>query len=86
VILRGTVGSVVQCDPATAASRGATSPTRPPTRGPRVGIGADRIVADTTSALASGVVFIPVLFIDGDRHRGELEPAAVSAALEANGP
>jgi hypothetical protein len=31
-------------------------------------------------------VLTPALFIDGERYRGELEPAAVSAALEANGP
>ena len=47
----------------------------------RAGTGAARIVADTASALASGVVFTPALFIDGERYRGELEPEAVSAAL-----
>jgi 2-hydroxychromene-2-carboxylate isomerase len=47
----------------------------------RAGTGADRIVADTASALASGVVFTPALFIDGERYRGELEPEVVSAAL-----
>jgi hypothetical protein len=47
----------------------------------RAGTGADRIVADTASALASGVVFTPALFIDGERYRGELDPEAVSAAL-----
>jgi protein-disulfide isomerase len=47
----------------------------------RAGTGADRIVADTTSALASAVVFTPALFIDGERYLGELEPKAVSAAL-----
>jgi protein-disulfide isomerase len=47
----------------------------------RAGTGADRIVADTASALASGVVSTPSLFIDGERYRGELEPKAVSAAL-----
>jgi 2-hydroxychromene-2-carboxylate isomerase len=47
----------------------------------RAGTGADRIVADTASALASGVMFTPALFIDGERYPGELEPAAVSAAL-----
>src|SRR3954468_15309757 len=52
----------------------------------RAGTGADRIVADTTSALASGVVFAPALFIDGERYRGKLDPKAVSAALAANGP
>src|SRR4051794_24904792 len=52
----------------------------------RAGTGADRVVADTASALASGVVCTPALFIDGERYRGELEPEAVSAALLANGP
>jgi 2-hydroxychromene-2-carboxylate isomerase len=47
----------------------------------RAGTRADRIAADTASALASGVVFTPALFIDGERFRGELEPEAVSAAL-----
>jgi 2-hydroxychromene-2-carboxylate isomerase len=47
----------------------------------RAGTGADRIVADTASALASGVVFTPALFIDGERYRGEVEPEAVAAAL-----
>jgi hypothetical protein len=47
----------------------------------RAGTGADRIVADTTSALTSAVVFTPALFIDGERYRGELELEAVSAAL-----
>jgi 2-hydroxychromene-2-carboxylate isomerase len=47
----------------------------------RAGTGADRIVADTASALASGVVFTPALFIDGERYRGELEPESVYAAL-----
>jgi protein-disulfide isomerase len=47
----------------------------------RAGTGADRIAADTASALASGVVFTPALFIDGERYWGELEPEAVSAAL-----
>jgi NhaA family Na+:H+ antiporter len=47
----------------------------------RAGTGADRIVADTASALASAVVFTPALFIAGERYRGELEPEAVSAAL-----
>jgi len=51
----------------------------------RVGTGADRIVADTTSALASGVAFTPALFIDGERYPGEIEPEAVSAAFESTG-
>ena len=49
----------------------------------RAGTGADRIVADTASALASAVVFTPALFVDGERYRGELEPEAVFAALGA---
>jgi 2-hydroxychromene-2-carboxylate isomerase len=49
----------------------------------RAGTGADRIVADTASALASGVVFTPALFIDGERYPGELEPQALFAAVEA---
>jgi len=52
----------------------------------RAGVGSDRIVADTTSALASAVVFTPALFIDGERYRGELEPEAVSAELDAARP
>ena len=47
----------------------------------RAGTGADRIVADTESALASAVMFTPALFIDGARYRGEVEPEAVAAAL-----
>ena len=47
----------------------------------RVGVGADRIVEDVASAIESGVMFTPTLFIDGERYRGELKPAAVSAAL-----
>jgi hypothetical protein len=52
----------------------------------RAGTGADRIVADTASALASGVVFTPALFIDGERYRGELETEAVTAALGRQRP
>ena len=51
----------------------------------RAGTGADRIVADTASALASGVTYTPALFIDGERYQGELEPEAVSAAVESTG-
>src|SRR3954468_1517934 len=47
----------------------------------RAGTGADRIVTDTASALASGVMFSPALFIDGERGGGGREPEAVSAAL-----
>jgi 2-hydroxychromene-2-carboxylate isomerase len=49
----------------------------------RAGTGSDGIVADTTSAMASGVVYSPALFIDGARYQGELEPEAVSAAVGA---
>lgn len=49
----------------------------------RAGTGADRIADDVASALASGVTFAPTLFVDGERYRGELEPDAVLAALEA---
>ena len=48
----------------------------------RAGAGSDRIVADVASALASGVVASPALFIDGERYRGDLRPAPVLAALE----
>src|SRR4051812_47935615 len=49
----------------------------------RAGTGADRIVADTASALASGVVFTPALFIDGERYLGEPDSEAVFDALGA---
>jgi hypothetical protein len=52
----------------------------------RAGTGADRIVDDVTSALSSGVTHAPALFINGERYRGELQRAAVSAALETAGP
>jgi hypothetical protein len=51
----------------------------------RAGTGADRIVDDVASALASGVTFSPTLFVKGERYEGELDPIAVSAAL-ATGP
>jgi hypothetical protein len=47
----------------------------------RAGTGTDRIVEDVASAMASGVIYSPTLFIDGRRYRGELEPAALEAAL-----
>jgi protein-disulfide isomerase len=50
----------------------------------RVGTGADRIVDDVASALASAVTYSPALFINGERYPGELDPAAVSAALDAH--
>jgi hypothetical protein len=46
------------------------------------GTGADRIADDVASALASGVGYPPALFVNGERYRGDLEPAAVLAALE----
>jgi protein-disulfide isomerase len=52
----------------------------------RAGTGADRISADVASALASGVTFSPALFVNGERYEGALDPAAVSAALEAVPP
>jgi NhaA family Na+:H+ antiporter len=51
----------------------------------RADTGADRIVDDATSALASGVMSAPTLFLDGRRYRGDLSPAAVCAALERAG-
>jgi NhaA family Na+:H+ antiporter len=52
----------------------------------RAGSGTDRIVEDVASARASGVMFAPTLFIGGERYRGELKPAALSAALGAGDP
>jgi hypothetical protein len=49
----------------------------------QTGLGADRIVEDTRSALASGVLFSPTLFVNGELYRGELEPRAVVDALGA---
>jgi hypothetical protein len=47
----------------------------------RAGAGTDRIVDDVVSARASGVTFSPALFVNGEQYRGELDAAAVSAAL-----
>ena len=47
----------------------------------RAGTGIDRIVDDVASARASGVTFSPALFVNGEQYRGDLDPAAVSAAL-----
>jgi protein-disulfide isomerase len=49
----------------------------------RAGTGADRIVDDVASALASAVTYSPALFINGERYAGELDATAVSAALDA---
>jgi hypothetical protein len=51
----------------------------------QAGTGADRIVDDVASALASGVTYSPALFIDGERYQGDVDPAAVTAALQAAG-
>jgi protein-disulfide isomerase len=48
----------------------------------RAGTGADRITDDVVSARASSVTFSPVLFVNGERYAGELDSAAVDAALE----
>ena len=47
------------------------------------GAGADRIVAHVESAVASTATHSPALFVNGERYRGDLEVAAVWAALHA---
>ncbi len=69
-------------DPHAAMTRVGLDPERA-LEAMRAGTGADRIVEDVGSALASGVTFAPAVFINGDRYEGELDPAAVSAALGA---
>ena len=49
----------------------------------RAGTGTERIASDVASALSSGVTYAPALFVDGARFRGEIEPGAVLAALDA---
>jgi protein-disulfide isomerase len=49
----------------------------------QAGTGTDRIADDVASAMSSGVIFSPALFIDGELHRGDLDPKAIAAALEA---
>jgi hypothetical protein len=49
----------------------------------RASTGADRIVDDVASARSSGVTFSPTLFVNGEQYKGELDAAAVSAALNA---
>jgi hypothetical protein len=49
------------------------------------GSGIDRIVDDVASALSSGVIFAPALFVNGEHYEGELDAAAVCAALDAAG-
>ncbi|MDA0164401.1 thioredoxin domain-containing protein [Solirubrobacter ginsenosidimutans] len=44
----------------------------------RARTGAERIDADVASARASGVAFAPTLFVNGERYRGELDPAAIT--------
>jgi protein-disulfide isomerase len=46
------------------------------------GIGTRRIVENVASGLASGVEHSPALFVNGERYTGELEPDAVTAALD----
>jgi hypothetical protein len=48
----------------------------------RAGTGTERIADDVASARASGVTSAPTLFVDGERYTGELDPAAVSRALD----
>jgi hypothetical protein len=48
----------------------------------REGAGTDHIVDDVASALGSGVTHSPTLFVNGERYTGELDPDAVSAALD----
>ena len=49
----------------------------------QAGTGTERIVDDVASALASGVEYeAPTLFVNGTRYGGELDPAAVVAALD----
>jgi hypothetical protein len=50
----------------------------------RAGTGAERVVDDVVSALASSVTFTPALFIDGERYPGELDPRAIADALAAS--
>jgi protein-disulfide isomerase len=47
----------------------------------RAGTGADRIVEDVASALASAVTYTPTLLVDGRRYRGALDGAALAEAL-----
>jgi NhaA family Na+:H+ antiporter len=49
----------------------------------RAGVGADRVVDDVASGLASSVVHAPTLFINGERFNGELDAEAVWAAVQA---
>jgi hypothetical protein len=47
----------------------------------RDGTGIERIIDDVRSARASGVTISPALFANGEQYRGDLDPAAVPAAL-----
>jgi len=49
----------------------------------RAGTGADRIVDNVASALASGVALTPTLFINDERYESDLDGRAVAAALAA---
>jgi hypothetical protein len=64
----------------TAMQRARLDPTRA-LAAMRAGTGADRIVEDVASALASAVTYTPTLFVDGRRYHGELDGAALAEAL-----
>jgi Na+:H+ antiporter, NhaA family len=46
------------------------------------GTGTHRVVDDVASAVASGLDYSPTLFVNGERYTGELDPDAVTAALD----
>jgi protein-disulfide isomerase len=48
----------------------------------RAGVGADRVVSDVESAVASRVASVPTMFINGERYNGDHAPAALSAAVQ----
>jgi len=49
----------------------------------QAGTATERIVDDVASALASGADYSPTLFVNEERYRGELDPAAVAAVLDS---
>ena len=50
----------------------------------RAGVGADRVVDDVASGLASSVLHAPTLFVNGERFDGGLDAEAVWAAMQAD--
>ena len=52
----------------------------------RAGRGADRVVADVESAVASSLTRSPTPFVNGARFDGPLEAGAVGAALQEATP